>query len=81
MHGTHIESHTRLTQLEADLGTVPGVGPTTKQCFIDAGVKTTYQLFGKFLMLKDPSFTTQQHCDAFLNWIKDIGIKTGYVYM
>lgn len=41
-----------LTQpIVADIKSVPGVGDASKEALASAGIKTTYQLMGKFLML------------------------------
>lgn len=69
----HTLTHT--TQVDADLKTVPGVGPKAKELLEAAGVENTYQLIGKFLTLKGSKLTTQQHCDAFYEWIVEVGIR------
>lgn len=56
--------------------TVPGVGPKAKELLEAAGVENTYQLIGKFLTLKSSKATTQQHCDAFYEWLVEIGIRS-----
>lgn len=67
-------------EVEEDITTVPGVGPSAAGKLADnsegeAGVKTTYQLIGKFLSLRDPDMASQTHCDAMFNWLKLKGVN------
>lgn len=73
--------------LGEDLGAVPGVGPKAKEMLAadDEGgaVRTTFQLVGKFLCLRAPGMTTQEHCDAFWHWLKLKGVdahRSGIVH-
>lgn len=66
-------------------------GPFSCRCYVaclliasraDAmQVITTYQLIGKFLMLKGPddagtTVQTVEHCDRFWYWLKEMGIDS-----
>jgi hypothetical protein len=57
-------------EIQESIQSVPGVGPAAaaalaKDAAGEPGVKTTYQLIGKFLVLREPGMSSQQHCDAF----------------
>ncbi|KAE8908991.1 hypothetical protein PF005_g6168 [Phytophthora fragariae] len=72
--------------LTGDLTEVPGIGKAAVTKLGDAkegeeAVDNTFQLIGKFLMLKansddndDGVITCAQHCDAFWFWLKSKGI-------
>lgn len=62
-------------EIREDIEAVPGVGPAAKGKLAKAGVDNTYQLIGKFLMLKGTDMSVQEHCDAFLQFIIDSGIS------
>ena len=60
--------------INPELKTVPGIDETIKDALIFAGISTTYQLIGKFLMLdRDPQkfykFLTQFLLSRNLNMI------------
>ncbi|KAK8817077.1 hypothetical protein AV274_2374 [Blastocystis sp. ATCC 50177/Nand II] len=65
-------------EITGDLRSVPGIGPagikTLKEC--SDHIENTYQLIGKFLMLKKSDMTEQEHCDAMWKWLKSIGINS-----
>ncbi|KAG6582788.1 uncharacterized protein IUM83_17265 [Phytophthora cinnamomi] len=69
--------------LTGDLTEVPGIGKAavTKLGDGDEAVENTFQLIGKFLMLKESTnenddgvINCAQHCDAFWFWLKSKGI-------
>ena len=41
-------------------------------------VTTTYQLFGKYLLLKDAGVGPVEHADRFYFWLTSIGTPAGY---
>jgi hypothetical protein len=67
--------------LSENITTVPGIGPKAAQVLAvataeDSGVRTTFQLIGKFLCLRGPGMSTQEHCDAFWNYLKLKGVDS-----
>ena len=75
----------KTTQISGDLTEVPGIGPKTKELLseCDEGpdrITNTYQLFGKFLMLKGPGHgdeiqvDTFEHTQKFWEFLKNRGI-------
>jgi hypothetical protein len=50
-----------------DLATVPGMCAMGKNKLEVAGVTTTWQLLGKFLMLKSSNITEEEHRKAYLH--------------
>ena len=61
--------------VEENLQTIPGVGPANEAKLVEAGILTTQQLLGKFLMLYSPGISVQDHLDAFFNFLSEIGIS------
>mmetsp|Transcript_9507 Transcript_9507/g.23335 ORF Transcript_9507/g.23335 Transcript_9507/m.23335 type:complete len:132 (+) Transcript_9507:52-447(+) len=71
----------------ADLASVPGIGPATVRKLADSEIEedritNTYQLFGKFLMLKGPGHSegeieidSLEHMEKFWHWLKNRGIS------
>ena len=64
-----------------DVTSIPGIGPAAAKTLAksderDSAVLTTYQLFGKFLSLRGPGMTTEEHCDAFWQWLALKGINS-----
>jgi len=62
-------------EIREDITSVPGIGPAAAKALAsdeggEPGVKTTYQLIGKFLVLREPGMTSQEHCDAFWYWLQ-----------
>ena len=55
---------------------IPGIKDKTVKILKNCPDKitTTHHLLVKFLMLKKPGMTEQQHCDAMWDWLKTIGI-------
>jgi hypothetical protein len=71
--------------LNGNLLNVPGIGIDTiiKLANCDESIKNTYQLFGKFLSLRNIDDTTESHCNKFINWLKlkDINIRCYIITM
>ena len=78
----------KTTPTDPDLKTVPGVGPATIRKLAEADIEedritNTYQLFGKFFMLKGPGHTegeieidSFEHMERFWHWLKNRGISS-----
>ena len=76
----------RSTPTNPDLISVPGIGPATvrklAECELEEDkITNTYQLFGKFLMLKGPGHTEDEieidsleHMEKFWHWLKNRGV-------
>ncbi|CAE7937814.1 unnamed protein product [Symbiodinium sp. KB8] len=64
--------------LEAELSSVPGIGPKSVQNLQAAGVKNTFNLVGKFLTLYDDAADTQDNCNAFYDWLGECGVASAY---
>lgn len=64
-------------EISGDLSEVPGVGPASVTAFKANGVSTTYQLFGKFLSLKDEDVGSVEHCERFYLWLNSVGTAAG----
>lgn len=60
--------------LSEDLNVVPGIGPATAKHLKAAGIETTHQLMGQFLMLRKPGFSVKEHCDAFWLFLQSVGV-------
>jgi hypothetical protein len=67
-----------------DVTEVPGIGPAAAKKLAcgegDEKVTNTYQLIGKFLMLKGPDeddnkVESMEHCEKFWYWLQDKGIS------
>ena len=54
---------------------IPGIGPAAAKHLADQGISTSFQLIGKFLMLKEEGVECVDHCDRFWLWLKAIGIN------
>lgn len=68
-------------EISEDITSVPGIGPAGKKLLAtaaadDPAIETTYQLVGKFLMLRKQDMTSKEHCDAMYDWLCAKGIKT-----
>ena len=71
----------------AELTSVPGIGPATVAKLANSEIDedritNTYQLFGKFLMLKGPGHTEKEieidsleHMEKFWHWLKNRGVS------
>mmetsp|Transcript_15322 Transcript_15322/g.26174 ORF Transcript_15322/g.26174 Transcript_15322/m.26174 type:complete len:112 (+) Transcript_15322:334-669(+) len=67
-----------------DVTEVPGIGPAAAKKLAcgegDEKITNTYQLIGKFLMLKGPDeddnkVESMEHCEKFWYWLQDKGIS------
>ncbi|EED87992.1 predicted protein [Thalassiosira pseudonana CCMP1335] len=67
-----------------DITEVPGIGPAAAKKLANVegeeGITNTYQLIGKFLMLKGPDTDTNkvesfEHCEKFWYWLQAMGIS------
>ena len=72
--------------ISGELTDVPGIGKNAKSLLEDGddddSIENTFQLIGKFLMLKGNSEHTEnrmigckEHCDAFWFWLKGKGVN------
>jgi hypothetical protein len=72
----------RTARTEPDLTTVPGIGPAGVKALAAEGITNTYQLFGKYLMLKGPGDGDEievdplEHAEKFWYYLKNAGIKS-----
>ena len=75
----------RSSQITGDLNEVPGIGPAAVKKLYESDegpdrITNTYQLFGKFLMLKGPGHDdeimvdTFEHTQKFWEYLKNRGI-------
>ncbi|KAG7342859.1 hypothetical protein IV203_018089 [Nitzschia inconspicua] len=68
--------------ITGDLNEVPGIGPAAIKALAksdnpDDRITNTYQLFGKFLMLKGPDdIPTSEHTERMWYWLKNRGINS-----
>eukprot|EP01138_Halocafeteria_seosinensis_P011834 gb/GECG01012094.1/.p1 GENE.gb/GECG01012094.1/~~gb/GECG01012094.1/.p1 ORF type:complete len:132 (+),score=26.35 gb/GECG01012094.1/:1-396(+) len=69
-------THNTLVETADDLQDIPGIGSANEDLLQKEGISTPKQLLGKFLLLKDPELSTQEHCDSFYQWLIDeVGIR------
>lgn len=77
----------RSAQITGDLTEVPGIGPAAVKKLKEADegadqITNTYQLFGKFLMLKGPGHDDEiqvepvEHTQKFWQWLANRGISS-----
>jgi hypothetical protein len=77
----------RSAQITGDLTEVPGIGPAAMKKLQEADegpdqITNTYQLFGKFLMLKGPGHEGEimvepmEHTQKFWEFLKNRGISS-----
>jgi predicted flap endonuclease-1-like 5' DNA nuclease len=57
---------------------VPGIGDTSVEIMATCGITTTWQLFGKFLLVREADMTPLDHCDAFWDFLEDCETPPGY---
>lgn len=57
---------------------IPGVGEVPERKLKNAGISTTFQLIGKYLMLKEKGVNSIEHANRFYDFLKDIGIPSCY---
>jgi hypothetical protein len=71
----------KTTRITGDLTEVPGIGPQAVKLLANSDeegerVTTTYQLFGKYLMLKGPNVEPVEHAEKMWYWLKNRGINS-----
>lgn len=73
----------RQEPITGDLLEVPGIGPATVKVLAegDEKITNTYQLFGKFMMLKGPDseehkIESVEHCEKFWFYLQARGVKS-----
>jgi len=66
-----IESH-----VSHDLESVPGIGPAAVEKLKEAGIESTFQLFGQYLFLSRKDNKAEEVNDEMWHWLKQIGIRT-----
>jgi hypothetical protein len=54
------------------------LGKVTEDLLKGEGITSTYQLFGKFLMLKDEGVESVELCDRFWYWLESINTPAVY---
>jgi hypothetical protein len=54
---------------------IPGIGPSAIELLEREKIFLVCQLIGKFLSFKRAGITTQEHCDFFWKFLRDIGIE------
>ena len=54
---------------------IPGLGPSAIELLEKEKIFLVCQLIGKFLSFKRAGVTTQEHCDRFWMYLRDIGIE------
>jgi len=57
--------------LEADLVSIPGVGPKSAEKLAAAGIKNSFNLVGKFLCVLDEDKSTQENCVSALSCLQE----------
>lgn len=67
-------------EIDEDIQSVPGIGPKAAELLAGGTdpVKTTYQLIGIFLLLRGEGMTSEEHCQAFYDWLSEIKGITAY---
>eukprot|EP00596_Hydrurales_sp_CCMP1899_P011153 CAMPEP_0119040082 /NCGR_PEP_ID=MMETSP1177-20130426/9916_1 /TAXON_ID=2985 /ORGANISM="Ochromonas sp, Strain CCMP1899" /LENGTH=122 /DNA_ID=CAMNT_0007004803 /DNA_START=56 /DNA_END=424 /DNA_ORIENTATION=- len=66
------------SEITGDLNELPGVGPATILALNADGINTTYQLFGKFLSLKDIDVGAVELAERFYLWLTSLGTPAGF---
>ena len=67
-----------MAPISGDLKEVPGIGPATEEKLRENQISTTFQLLGKFLMLKEEGVESVELCDRFWYWLESIGTPAGH---
>ena len=78
---SHVDDDVRRAFIEdensnEDVTAVPSVGAETARIFARGSINihTVANLIGKFLILRRPGMTPQQHCNAFSAWLSSVGV-------
>jgi hypothetical protein len=71
----------KTTRITGNLIEVPGIGPQAVKLLANSDqegecVTNTYQLFGKYLMLKGPNVDPIEHAEKMWYWLKNRGINS-----
>ena len=61
--------------IEIRNASIPGIGPSAIELLEGEKIFLVCQLIGKFLSFKRAGITTQEHCDCFWIYLRDIGIE------
>ena len=64
------------SDIKPDVQCVPGIGPAIAEFLSQAGIQNTFMLIAKFLELKTNDRDVVAHCNAFFEWLGEIGIKS-----
>ncbi len=65
-------------EVTGDLNEVPGIGSASVKALKEQGITTTYQLFGKFLSLKEEGVGSIELADRFWFWLDSAGTAAGF---
>jgi predicted flap endonuclease-1-like 5' DNA nuclease len=65
-------------EVTGNLDEVPGLGEKSVTKMGAAGIVTTWQLFGKFLLLREADMSPVDHCDAFWSFLEECDTPSGY---
>jgi hypothetical protein len=66
-----------MKEVTGDLRDLPGIGPVSVKALNKQGITTTYQLFGKFLSLKEEGVGSVELADRFWFWLDSAGTHAG----
>lgn len=66
------------SDVEWDLSLVPGLGPKSVEKLQAAGVKSTFNLIGRFMAMWDEERSTQANCNDFYWWLGEVGVAWAY---
>lgn len=61
--------------IDADLLTVPGLGPFGVAKLNEVGIKNTFNLIGHFMLFIDPQKTNKETLDGMWYWLGEVGIN------
>lgn len=64
------------SDIKPDLECIPGIGPAIAKTLQGVGIQNSFMLVGKFLELKTNQRSVVAHCNAFFEWLGNIGIKS-----
>jgi predicted flap endonuclease-1-like 5' DNA nuclease len=65
-------------EVSGNLDEVPGLGEKSVDKMATHGIMTTWQLFGKFLLLREADMTPLDHCEAFWSFLEDCDTPSGF---
>ncbi len=58
---------------DEDLMSIPGLGPASSMALQKVGVTCPHQLMGQFLVLRSQGMNIEDHQQAFMDWLVEIG--------